>query len=234
VFLSPDPMTDPSTRPQHTISRRRLLLGLAVGAGAIGASRLASPLGGQLASAVDPELVALTGPGSALETADRLGAPPRSPNPTDTGVIDPPPPGKLIFPLQPGASCGFHDDSYYHPRGTSRTHLALDIMSTAGQPVYAVCDGVLTQRYTNTGTAGWGWVLEDSASNRRYKYFHCAEDANGLVTGDAVRLGDVIGFVGDSGTSVGNFHLHFEVWEGTSRRLDPYPLLDVPDTCTVW
>lgn len=227
---SPDSMTDPSTRPQHRISRRRLLFGLAVGAGTIGAGRFASPFGGRLASAVDPELVALTGPGSALETADRLGPPPGP----DPAVIGPPPPGKLIFPLQPGASCGFHDDSYYHPRGTSRTHLALDIMSTADQPVYAVCDGVLTKRYTNTGAAGWGWTLEDSASNRRYKYFHCAEDANGLVTGDAVRLGDVIGFVGDSGTTAGNYHLHFEVWEGTSRRLDPYPLLDVPDLCTVW
>ena len=44
----------------------------------------------------------------------------------------------------------------------------------------------------------------------------------------------MIGFVGDSGTTAGNYHLHFEVWEGTSRRLDPYPLLDVPDLCTVW
>jgi murein DD-endopeptidase MepM/ murein hydrolase activator NlpD len=226
-------MTSPSPRSQHRLSRRRLLLGLAVGAGAVGAHRLG---GGGLASAVDPELIAMTGPASALEPADRLGAPPTGehPNPIDDGIIDPPPPGKLIFPLQPGASCGFHDDSYYHPRGTSRTHLALDIMSTGGQPVYAVCDGVLSKRYTNTGAAGWGWTLDDSASNRRYRYFHCVEDANGLLTGDTVRLGDVIGYVGDSGTSVGNYHLHFEVWEGTSQRLDPYPLLDLPTACTVW
>jgi murein DD-endopeptidase MepM/ murein hydrolase activator NlpD len=225
-------MTAPVRPPSTSISRRRLLLGLAAGAGAIGVGRF----GGGLAAAVDPELTAMPGPASALETADRLGPPQRGPypNPVDAGVVDPPPPGKLLFPLLPGASCGFHDDSYYHPRGTSRTHLAVDIMSTGGQPVYAVCDGVLSKRYTNTGAAGWGWTLDDSASNRRYKYFHCVEDANGLVTGDTVRLGDVIGFVGDSGTTAGNYHLHFEVWEGTTTRLDPYPLLDVPEVCTVW
>lgn len=220
----PDLMTSPSSRPPAAISRRRLLLGLAVGAGAIGAGKL----GGSLASAVDPELSALTGPANALQSASRLGPPPRA-----KYVVPDPPPGKLIFPLLPDDACGFHDDSYYHPRG-SRTHFAIDIMSTAGQPVLAVCDGVLTNRYTNTGTAGWGWTLEDSASNRRYKYFHCMEDANGFAVGNTVSVGDVIGYVGDSGTTAGNYHLHFEVWEGTTNRLDPYPLLDVPDICAVW
>ena len=231
-------MTASERPPSTSISRRRLLIGLAAGAGVIGASRF----GAGPASADDLELTAMTGPASALETASRLGAPsgssepPRGPftNPIDAGIVDPPPPGKLLFPLLPGDSCGFHDDSYYHQRGCCRTHLAVDFMSTADQPVYAVCDGVLTNRYTNTGTAGWGWTLEDSASNRRYKYFHCVEDANGLAVGDTVRLGDVIGFVGDSGTTAGNYHLHFEVWEGTTTRLDPYPLLDLPDDCTVW
>jgi murein DD-endopeptidase MepM/ murein hydrolase activator NlpD len=229
----PDPMPLPSTRSQHRLSRRGLLFGLAVGAGAYGASRF----GGGLASAVDPELTAMGGAAAPTERAERLGPPPSN-NPhrngIDEGLVDPAPPGKLIFPLHPGASCGFHDDSYFHPRGTSRTHLALDIMSTAGQPVYAVCDGVLSDRFTNTGTAGWGWTLQDSASDRRYRYFHCVEDTNGFATGDTVRTGDVIGFVGDSGTSEGNYHLHFEVWNGTTQRLDPYPLLVLPDTCTVW
>jgi murein DD-endopeptidase MepM/ murein hydrolase activator NlpD len=232
-------MTDPTH--QRPLSRRQLLAGLAAGAG-LGALAM-SRLGSSLVAADEPELAALDGAGTALARAERLRPPiptgrPRPgvvwPNGVDAGLIPEPPPGKLIFPLLPGDSCGFHDDSYYHSRG-SRTHLAVDIMSTAERPVFAVCDGQLTTRYSNTGTAGWGWTIDDASSNRRYKYFHCIEYANGFELGDTVRTGDVIGFVGSSGTgSATNFHLHFEVWEGTSRRLDPYPLLDVPASCDVW
>ncbi len=70
-------------------------------------------------------------------------------------------------------------------------------MGSAGRAVYAVADGVLTQRYTNTGTAGWGWTLYVAATNTSYKYFHLAEDANGLVQGAKVSRGDVLGFVGE-------------------------------------
>lgn len=232
-------MTDRTNEPKP-LTRRRLLGGLAgIGLGALAIDRL----GASSAAADDAQLVGLDDAGSALQRAERLrlltpDGPPQQgtlwPNGFDAGLIPFPPAGKLIFPLEPGEFCGLHDDSYYHPRG-SRTHFATDIMSTAEQPIYAVCDGQLTTRYSNTGTAGWGWTLDDANSERRYKYFHCIEYANGFRLGDHVRTGDVIGFVGSSGTgSATNFHLHFEVWEGSATRLDPYLLIDIPPTCDVW
>jgi murein DD-endopeptidase MepM/ murein hydrolase activator NlpD len=231
-------MPEPHLPTPRPLTRRQLIAGLAAGAGigALGLGRLGASMAG--ASGVD--LSALDGAGTALARAERLQPPRPGPDPSgrwpngfDAGLLSEPPPGKLIFPLLPGDSCGFHHDGYYQPRG-SRMHLAIDIMSSPNRPVYAVCDGELTTRYTNTGAAGWGWALDDSASNRRYKYFHCVEATNGFSLGDRVRRGDVIGFVGDTGTSPGNYHLHFEVWEGGSARLDPYLYVDTPDTCSVW
>jgi murein DD-endopeptidase MepM/ murein hydrolase activator NlpD len=158
------------------------------------------------------------GPGSALETAKRMGVQPRR--------IPPPPAGKLIFPLEvPTPSNIYVLDNF----GDCRTHEGIDILAArGGNPIYAVADGVLTRWYTNTGTAGFGWTLYVAESNMTYKYFHMAENQNGLTVGSRVRMGDVLGFVGSSGTnSATNFHLHFEVRPNNSP-VDPLPLLHLP------
>lgn len=158
------------------------------------------------------------GPGSALETAKRMGVQPRR--------FPLPPPGKLIFPVEvPATSNIYVLDNF----GDCRNHEGIDILAArGGNPIYAVADGVLTKRYTNTGTAGFGWTLFVAETNITYKYFHLTEDQNGLAERTRVRMGDVLGFVGSSGTnSATNFHLHFEVRPNNSP-VDPLPLLHLP------
>ncbi len=213
--------------------------------GAFGLSRL----GGVLAD--EPEVIqTLSRAGSALQPATRLGPVDETveseTTTTTTEVgddIDPSsverapdelldvPEGMVMFPLLPASDC-FVLDNYGDARGCCRLHVGVDIMGSENQPVFAVADGVLTQKYTNTGTAGWGWKLEDEENDVVYKYFHLTEDLRGLEVGDTVRRGDVIGYVGDSGTTVGNFHVHFEVRPG-NVPVDPLPLLDVPDACGI-
>ena len=188
----------------------------AVCLGAGGASRLLP------AHATDGSVASLDGPGSALVPAERLAL--RLP------------PGKLLFPVDADSTC-YVLDNYGAPRdGGRRLHEGVDITGSAGKAVFAVADGILTKRYTNTGTAGWGWTLYDDRTDTRYQYFHLTADANGLVVNDRVSEGDVIGFVGSSGTSSpDNFHLHFEVRpDGGRRSIDPLPLLFVdPTGCRV-
>jgi murein DD-endopeptidase MepM/ murein hydrolase activator NlpD len=130
-----------------------------------------------------------------------------------------------MFPVDPGTDC-YILDNFGDGRG-DRLHEGLDIMGSGGRAVYAVASGRLTKRYTNTGTAGWGWTLYDSVNKTTYRYFHLTEDANGRVEGAEVALGDVIGFVGSSGTnSPDNIHLHFEVRPGDTA-IDPLPLLHI-------
>jgi murein DD-endopeptidase MepM/ murein hydrolase activator NlpD len=153
--------------------------------------------------------------GTALETAERLALRP-----------PPVPAGKLLFPVAPGSDC-YILDNFGDARGPTRVHEGVDIMGSAGFPVFAVVSGVLTQRYTNTGTAGWGWTLYDASTKTTYKYFHLAEDSLGLAVNSRVSVGQTIGYVGNSGTSgVDNFHLHFEV-RPNNVAVDPLPLLVV-------
>ncbi len=185
---------------------------------------------GSFASAQEADTAAtvrLDAPGTALRTAERLAL--RTPPP---GVAPTAPEGLLIFPVDAGSDC-YVLDNFGDSRGTRR-HEGLDIMGSSGRAVYAVAAGTLTKRYTNTGTAGWGWTLYDADTDTTYKYFHLTEDPNGLVEGDTVELGDVIGFVGSSGTSSAeNIHLHFELRPG-NVAIDPLPRVFVDTSvCTV-
>lgn len=232
-----------ATPPAVTAPRRRI--GLALVASVAIAGFGLSPLGLGIVEAAKVKPVALNGPGAALQTADRLAlveseeAVPTTEagDPLD-GPADPPPDGKLIFPLEPASDC-YILDSFGRGGSSSSSgyHEGIDIMGSEGRPVYALADGILTRRYTNTGTAGWGWTIYDPVAERQFKYFHLTEDANGLEEGDRVQLGDTIGFIGDSGTSEGNFHLHFEIRLGDrwpTQAIDPLPLLHVDtDICGI-
>jgi len=157
-----------------------------------------------------------------LEAAERLSLRP-----------PPVPEGKLMFPVEVDSSC-YVLDNFGDARGRFRLHEGVDIMGSAGKPVLAVASGVLTKRYTNTGTAGWGWTLYDESTDTTYRYFHLEEDAVGLVEDSSVELGQTLGYVGKSGTfGVDNFHLHFEVRPGNAP-VDPLPRLVVDrDVCGV-
>jgi murein DD-endopeptidase MepM/ murein hydrolase activator NlpD len=139
--------------------------------------------------------------------------------------LPPAPEGKIPFPVDGGSTCFIYWSSFGQSRGT-RLHEGTDIMGVAHQPVYAVVDGTLDHRYTNTGTAGFGWTLIDDETGVIYKYFHLAADPAGRQVGDRVEVGDVIGYVGDSGTIAGNYHLHLEV-RPDNVPMQPLEVLDV-------
>ena len=186
-----------------------------VSLGAVGAGSLAQ------AQAVDAP-VALNAPGAALAPAERLSL--RTPA---APAVRPVSAGKLLFPVDADSDCYVLDNFGDGRDAGTRLHEGVDIMGSAGRPVYAVAGGTLTKRYTNTGTAGWGWTLYDAATETTYKYYHLTEDPNGLAESAVVKAGAVIGYVGSSGTSNDtNFHLHFEVRPG-NVAVDPLPLLSI-------
>jgi len=201
-------------------SSRRRFLGTMIGAAC--ACGLAATATATPRARAEGSVARLDEPGTALKTAERLSLRP-----------PPVPDGKLLFPVSPGSDC-YVLDNFGDARGSTRLHEGVDIMGSRDMPVFAVVSGVLTQRYTNTGTAGWGWTLYDASTKTTYKYFHLAEDAVGLSVGSSVSAGDTIGYVGNSGTSgENNFHLHFEV-RPNNVAVDPLPLLVVdPKACGV-
>ena len=177
------------------------------------------------------DVSALADPANAIDPAERLEIPEYQPPPsttttTTTVPIEPPGPGEILFPLVLGNDWTCYVlDNFGDTRGRccGYYHKAVDIMADLGTPQVAVVDGVLSYRHeANT----FGWTLEGDDGSR-YRYFHNTEDPVGWSLGDRVQQGDVIGYTGDSGTSAGNYHLHFEYYPAGSPEtpVDPFDIL---------
>ncbi len=191
---------EPTAGDRSRLSRRGVLAGGGVGIAALALGRLGSGSAGAVAGELNE-------PGAALETAVRV--------PTTVAVGA----GEILFPIVvgPDDSCFLNDNFGACRSGCSRTHEGTDIMADHLLPIRAVVAGVLTKKYVDAGKtsgAGNGWTLFDASTNITYKFFHMDHHAEGLEVGDAVEYGQIIGAVGNTGTSGANsgtnYHLHFE------------------------
>ena len=90
--------------------------------------------------------------------------------------------------------------------GSTEFHSGLDISTDKGQPVYATANGTVQ-------SAGWAnaygnMVVLDHGFGLATRYAHMSRF--NVRPGDAVKRGDVIGFVGATGRATGD-HVHYEV-----------------------
>lgn len=121
-----------------------------------------------------------------------------------------------------------------HPvKGGVEGHKGMDIGVPTGTHLFAVYDGVLTAHLNQGGIkAGFGYYLRLSSTIKGVSYTFTYGHLNGFAPGVSVggtynvKKGDLIGFVGSTGTSTGP-HLHFEMKVGTpatgfsSNLIDP-------------
>ncbi|MFZ8910645.1 MAG: M23 family metallopeptidase [Candidatus Nanopelagicales bacterium] len=94
-------------------------------------------------------------------------------------------------------------------------------MGSRGEPIYAIDSGTVTRSgYQSNGSL----ILDITGSRGMYFYGHFDKILVGY--GDSVKAGQLIGYMGDSG-SPGAVHLHLEVrpngWSGGYE--DPVPLI---------
>ncbi len=146
----------------------------------------------------------------------------------------------LNFPMQTTPRCAILDN-FGDPRSNGRTHQGSDMLSTLGQEVYAMADGVLTFQGVvgdgNSGTVLSGnlWKLVANSDGTYYIYAHLSAFAEGVTKGMSVYRGQLIGYVGDTGNAgAGNYHLHFEIHPGGGAAVNPLPLITIPAGCTVF
>jgi murein DD-endopeptidase MepM/ murein hydrolase activator NlpD len=111
-------------------------------------------------------------------------------------------------------------------------HEAIDILAPRYTPVVAVDDGTVAKLfYSRDG--GITVYHFDPQRNYCYYYAHLQTYAEDLKEGDALKRGQVIGYVGTSGNAPPNTpHLHFAVHVLTPEKvwyrgtpIDPYDLL---------
>ncbi len=122
--------------------------------------------------------------------------------------------------------------SYHDARSADHEHEAIDILAPRDTAVVAVEDGTIAKLFLSK--PGGNTIYQfDPGREYAYYYAHLERYAEGLKEGDAVRRGQVIGFVGTSGNAPKNTpHLHFAIfrltpdkhwWQGTP--IDPFDIL---------
>jgi len=90
---------------------------------------------------------------------------------------------------------------------TIRPHTGTDIAAPRGTPIKATADGVIKFRGRK---GGYGNVIDLGHAGRiKTRYAHMSGYKKGLHIGSHVKRGDVIGYVGSTGSSTGN-HVHYE------------------------
>ncbi|WP_336516102.1 M23 family metallopeptidase [Pollutibacter soli] len=108
---------------------------------------------------------------------------------------------------------GYRVDPVYK---TVKFHAGLDFSAPQGTPIYATADG----RVTTAGNKGNGYgnhVEINHGFGYETLYGHMVRVK--VRTGQTVKRGEVIGWVGSTGKSTGP-HLHYEVHKG-ARPIDP-------------
>lgn len=132
------------------------------------------------------------------------------------------------FPVQ--GLC-FFGDTWHAPRSNGRLHVGVDIIAKEGQLLYAVVDGTISKQYWDYpgALAGNGLRLQH-ADGTYFTYLHMLDFAPGIEVGTKVEAGDVIGFIGNTGSSA-TAHLHFEIHPKGGEAINPYPYVKAIDDC---
>ncbi len=144
---------------------------------------------------------------------------------TTTTLAPPPPVNGRTCPVN--GAVAFRD-SWGEPRSGGRSHQGVDMMATRGTPLVAIENGTVL-RIGNGGLGGKTvWLRSDSG--HEYYYAHLDGWASGLGEGDYLEVGELLGYVGNTGNAIHTLpHLHFEYHRNGGSPVNPYPL--VADLC---
>ncbi len=103
--------------------------------------------------------------------------------------------------------------------GGRREHHGIDIFAARGTPVLAATDGVVRSVAPNTLGGNVVWLVDERRGQTLY-YAHL--DRHAVSAGQRVRIGDTLGFVGNTGNARTTApHLHFGIYRRGRGPIDP-------------
>jgi hypothetical protein len=109
-------------------------------------------------------------------------------------------------------------------------HHGIVVFAYQRAPLVAVADGQIMAVGTPSSTSGLRVRLQDACG---WQYYYGHMDQAVVSVGQWVRAGDLVGYMGRTGTA--STHLHFNVspWGEYSNDVNPFPLLDAtsPTAC---
>ena len=111
-----------------------------------------------------------------------------------------------------------------HPvYGESKFHSGVDLAAPQGTPIYAAADGTVTQAYYDSAYGGGNTVIIAHDDGYQTGYCHMVQFI--VSSGQTVKQGDCIGYVGSTGVSTGP-HLHLTV-RLNGERVNPEQHIDL-------
>lgn len=100
-------------------------------------------------------------------------------------------------------------------RGGQEFHTGLDLSSDYGEPVRATADGIVSF----SGRKGVNGNLVGLEHGHGFSTFYAHNKINLVKVGQEVKRGDIIAYVGSTGSSTGP-HVHYEIWKNR-KPVDP-------------
>ncbi|WP_298790287.1 M23 family metallopeptidase [uncultured Allomuricauda sp.] len=133
-------------------------------------------------------------------------------------------PQQIIIPVDGATTDSWDKNSFWaYPWGSSVTHKGIDIFAEKGTPVIASTYGIVV--YTHEGGKGGKSVMVLGPKWRFHYYAHL--DAIDTFPLKPVKIGSVLGTVGNTGNAVGKpDHLHYAI-------TTPFPYLHLKDSDAV-
>lgn len=166
--------------------------------------------------------------GAPDESSTTTSAPDESTTTTSTTqppptTTEPPPAPSMVCPVDGAVA---FTDTWGDPRSGGRTHKGVDMIAARGTPLVAIEAGTV-KRMRNGGLGGITVTLR-GASGDEFYYAHLDGWASGLSVGQSLAVGELLGYVGNTGNAQYTVpHLHFEWAPGGGAAVNPYPLVAV-------
>ena len=107
-------------------------------------------------------------------------------------------------------SSGYNLKRYIKLYGRVKPHLGTDYAAPYGTPIWTTADGTISRAGYGRGNGNFVKVKH----NKQYstQYLHMSRIAKGIKVGKYVKQGEIIGYVGSTGSSSGN-HVCYRFWK---------------------
>jgi len=135
------------------------------------------------------------------------------------------PNGTIQWPFAVGVHIGDRF-GYRNCAGCSANHQGQDFNPGLGAPIQSIADGVVSVAEDGEGSLGVHMIIDHVIDGKVVSsvYSHMIHGSMLFKTGDVVKVGQVIGKVGNTGMSTGP-HLHFEIRLGGKDGVHVDPLV---------
>ena len=125
----------------------------------------------------------------------------------------------LAFPVEGRGNAAIQSFYGANRDAGQRVHHGIDIFAPRGTPVVAATDGIVRSIEPSNLGGNVVWLSDDVRGQSLY-YAHL--DTQVVLAGQRVRLGDTLGFVGNTGNARNTPpHLHFGIYRRGRGPIDP-------------